>query len=69
MEHLTEQFGSLPGWVYALAVHEAERVYEMMPRMVGEKASVLARLEVGIIELVSQELRQNADETLAVADF
>jgi hypothetical protein len=44
----------------ALAMHEAERIYEMMPRMLGEKAHVIARLEEGIIALLSRELEQHA---------
>jgi hypothetical protein len=50
----------VPGWMQALAVHEAERIYEMMPRMIGEKTRVMARLEAGIIELLSRELQQQA---------
>jgi hypothetical protein len=43
-----------------LAIHEAERIYDMMPRMMGEKAHVIARLEEGILELLSRELHECA---------
>ena len=46
----TNQTNTLPLWVDNVACHEAERIYEMMPRMFGERAQVIARLEVGIID-------------------
>jgi hypothetical protein len=51
---------SLPAWIHALAIHEAERIYDMMPRMMGDKSHVIARLEEGIIELLSRELDTRA---------
>ena len=51
---------SLPVWMETLAIHEAERIYEMMPAMLGEKAQVIARLEEGIIDLLTRELQKRA---------
>jgi hypothetical protein len=56
----TNQMNSLPLWVDNIACHEAERIYEMMPSMFGEKAQVIARLEAGIIELLSNEISKRA---------
>ena len=44
-----------PTWISALAVHEAERIYDMMTRMMGEKAHVISRLAEGIVELLMRE--------------
>jgi hypothetical protein len=45
----TNQMKTLPLWVENIACHEAERIYEMMPRIFGERAQVIARLEAGIV--------------------
>jgi hypothetical protein len=60
MEHQTNPFFAVPAWMNALAIHEAERIYEMMPRMIGEKAHVVPRLAEGIIKLLSCELQKQA---------
>ncbi len=61
MDHQTEQFYVAPtAWMNALAIHEAERIYEMMPRMMGEKAHVVSRLAEGIIELLCREQQKHA---------
>ena len=60
MDHQAKYFYAVPAWVNALAIHEAERIYEMMPKMMGEKAHVISRLEEGIIELLSRELLKQA---------
>jgi hypothetical protein len=57
----TKDFHSVPTWVSALAIHEAERIYEMMPRMKGEKTHALARLEEGIIAHRPPQRRHPAD--------
>ena len=54
------QKNSLPAWVDNIASHEAERIYEMMPSMFGERAQVIARLEAGIIDLLSNEITKRA---------
>lgn len=58
MDHQTKHFNVVPAWINALAIHEAERIYEMMPRMMGEKAHVISRLASGIIELLMREQQQ-----------
>lgn len=60
MRSKTNHVNSVPAWLGALAIHEAERIYEMMPRMMGERAHVIARLEEGIIDLLSRELQNRA---------
>ena len=52
---MVHETSSIPAWISALAVHEAERIYDMMPRMMGEKAHVISRLADGIIELLMRE--------------
>ena len=54
----TDQMDTLPLWVDNIAYHEAERIYEMMPSMFGERAQVIARLEAGIIDLLADEIRE-----------
>ncbi|HTF64505.1 MAG TPA: hypothetical protein VK638_17620 [Edaphobacter sp.] len=56
----TNQIDTLPLWVDNIACHEAERIYEMMPSMFGERAQVIARLEAGIIDLLANELTKRA---------
>jgi hypothetical protein len=56
----TTQINTLPLWVDNVAFHEAERIYEMMPSMFGERAQVIARLEAGIIDLLSNEIAKRA---------
>jgi len=56
----TKQISTLPVWVDNIAVHEAERIYEMMPSMFGERAKVIGRLEAGIIELLRNEIAKRA---------
>ena len=41
----TKQIGTLPVWVNNIAAHEAERIYEMMPSMLGERANAIGRLD------------------------
>ena len=52
---MLRETSNIPAWISALAVHEAERIYDMMPRMMGEKAHVISRLADGIIELLMRE--------------
>ena len=56
----TNQMKTLPLWVENIACHEAERIYEMMPRMFGERAQVIARLEAGIADLLANEITTRA---------
>jgi hypothetical protein len=56
----TTQINTLPLWVDNVAFHEAERIYEMMPSLLGERAQVIARLEAGIIELLRDEIVKRA---------
>lgn len=56
----TKQINTLPLWVDNIAVHEAERIYEMMPSLFGERAQVIARLEAGIMNLLSNEIGKRA---------
>ena len=56
----TNQMRTLPLWVENIACHEAERIYEMMPRMFGERAQVIARLEAGIADLLANEIATRA---------
>jgi hypothetical protein len=56
----TKQSDSLPAWIHVLAIHEAERIYDMMPKVMGDKSHVIARLEDGIIDLLSRELHDQA---------
>jgi hypothetical protein len=58
MAQESNHFSTVPGWISALAVHEAERIYDMMPRMMGERAHVISRLSAGIVELLVREQRQ-----------
>jgi hypothetical protein len=58
MDQETRHLSAVPAWIHALAVHEAERIYDMMPRMMGEKARVISRLANGIIDLVMREQQQ-----------
>lgn len=60
MKSETKHLNFHPPWMEALAIHEAERIYEMMPRMMGEKTHVIARLQEGILELLTRELRKDA---------
>jgi hypothetical protein len=54
----TKQISTLPVWLDNIAVYEAERIYEMMPSMFGERAHAIGRLEAGIIELLRNEVAQ-----------
>jgi hypothetical protein len=56
----TTQINILPLWVDNVAFHEAERIYEMMPSLFGERAQVIGRLEAGIIELLRDEIVKRA---------
>jgi hypothetical protein len=56
----TTQINSLPLWVDNIACHEAERIYEMMPRMFGDRSQVIARLEAGIANLLANEIMKRA---------
>ncbi len=56
----TNPMNALPLWVDNIACHEAERIYEMMPSMFGERAQVIARLEAGIIDLLANEIMKRA---------
>jgi hypothetical protein len=56
----TKRNNPLPLWVDNIAVHEAERIYEMMPNMFGQRAEVIARLEAGIMDLLSKEFIKRA---------
>ena len=60
----TTRISTLPLWVDNIAVHEAERIYEMMPSMFGERAQVIGRLEAGILELLRNEIVKRAASEL-----
>jgi hypothetical protein len=53
----TKRNNPLPLWVDNIAVHEAERIYEMMPNMFGQRAEVI---EAGIMDLLSKEFVKRA---------
>lgn len=61
MNQGTNHISTVPAWINALALHEAERIYEMMPRAMGEKAHVISRLAKGIVEMLSREQQQQQD--------
>ena len=49
-----------PLWIDRLAAHEAERIYEMVPSMLGERAQAVARLKAGIVDLLNNEIAKRA---------
>jgi hypothetical protein len=43
------------GWLNELALHEAERLYEMLPAIPGSREQTIARLQAGVVDLLIRE--------------
>ena len=56
----TNQVNTSAPWIDRLAAHEAERIYEMVPSMLGERGQTITRLKAGIVDLLSNEIAQRA---------
>lgn len=56
----TTQVNTPTSWVDRLAAHEAERIYEMMPSMFGERGQAIVRLKAGIVDLLNSEIARRA---------
>jgi hypothetical protein len=56
----TKQVDTSASWIDRLAAHEAERIYEMVPSMLGERGQAISRLKAGIVNLLNSEITKRA---------
>jgi hypothetical protein len=56
----TKELSAPAAWVDRLAAHEAERIYEMMPSMFGERGQAIVRLKAGIVDVLNSEIARRA---------